>query len=254
MELHIKELDVKLGGIKEQIQDKYGAKALEFDINEFDPSISIDTVQQEIETLRYQLERLGDVNPLAIKEHQKEKERLEFLESQRADLLEARDQLIETIDKLNITARKQFMEVFEKIHLNFKRVFREFFDGGEAELSLVESRDPLEANIDIAVTHKGKRLNTLTLLSAGEKTLTAISLLFAIYLVKPSPFCILDEVDAPLDDLNIGRFTQALDLFAKDTQFILVTHNKKTMEAAKFLYGITMEEVGVSRVVSVRFA
>ncbi len=253
LELHIKELDVKLSGIQEQIQEKYGAAAPDFNINELDPATSIDTIQQEIETLRYKLERLGDVNPLAIKEHEKEKERLDFLESQRADLLDARDQLVETISKLNDTARKQFMEVFEKIHANFQRVFKEFFEGGEAELSLIESRDPLEANIDIAVTHKGKRLNTLTLLSAGEKTLTAISLLFAIYLVKPSPFCILDEVDAPLDDVNIGRFTQALNLFARDTQFILVTHNKKTMEAAKSLYGVTMEEVGVSKVVSVRF-
>ena len=253
LELHIKELDVKLSGIGEQIEEKYGKESVKFDINQLEPSVSIETVQQEIETLRERLERLGDVNPLAIKEHEKEKERLDFLLAQRDDLLSARDQLIETIEKLNTTARKQFMEIFEQIRINFQRVFREFFDGGEAELSLIESRDPLEANIDIAVTHKGKRLNTLTLLSAGEKTLTAISLLFAIYLVKPSPFCILDEVDAPLDDINIGRFTQALNLFAKDTQFILVTHNKKTMEAVKSLYGVTMEEVGVSKVVSVRF-
>ena len=136
---------------------------------------------------------------------------------------------------------------------NFQRVFQEFFNGGSAVLELVESRDPLEANIDINVTHKGKQLKTLTLLSAGEKTLTAISLLFAIYLVKPSPFCILDEVDAPLDDVNITRLTQALSLFSLYTQFILVTHNKKTMEAAKMLYGVTMEEVGVSKIVSVKF-
>jgi chromosome segregation protein len=145
------------------------------------------------------------------------------------------------------------METFEKIQFNFQRVFQEFFEGGKAELKLIESRDPLEANIDISITHKGKQLNTLSLLSAGEKTLTAISLLFAIYLVKPSPFCILDEVDAPLDDVNIGRFTKALNLFAKDTQFILVTHNKKTMEATNSIYGVTMEEQGVSKVVSVRF-
>ena len=145
------------------------------------------------------------------------------------------------------------MEVFEKIQRNFQRVFQEFFNGGTAELVLIESRDPLEANIDIIITHKGKQLKTLTLLSAGEKTLTAISLLFAIYLVKPSPFCILDEVDAPLDDVNISRLTKALSLFAKETQFILVTHNKKTMESAKMLYGVTMEEVGVSKIVSVKF-
>ncbi len=253
LELHIKELQVKQSSVEEQLVERYGQEALEFDIKDLDPSASVKDVQDEIESIRDKLERLGDVNPLAIKEHEKEKERLTFLTEQRDDLLSAKEQLMETIEKLNSTARKQFMEVFRQIQVNFQRVFREFFDGGSAELKLIESRDPLEANIDIAVTHKGKRLNTLTLLSAGEKTLTAISLLFAIYLVKPSPFCILDEVDAPLDDVNIGRFTQALRLFSKDTQFILVTHNKKTMEAANSLYGVTMEEQGVSKVVSVQF-
>ncbi|MFN2127847.1 MAG: chromosome segregation protein SMC, partial [Anaerolineales bacterium] len=125
--------------------------------------------------------------------------------------------------------------------------------GGEAELRLLENGDPLEANIDISVRIKGKRLSTLNLMSAGEKTLTAISLLFAIYLYKPSPFCILDEVDAPLDDVNISRYTRALKEFSRNTQFILVTHNKMTMQSAEAMYGITMEEPGVSKVVSVKF-
>jgi chromosome segregation protein len=253
LELRIKEFQVKLSSIREQLEEKYGKEALQLDLKSLDPAISIQDIQTEIEDIRLKLERLGDVNPLAVKEYDKEKERLDFLESQRADLLSARDQLLETIHKLNTTARKQFMETFQKIQINFQRVFQEFFEGGKAELMLVESRDPLEANIDIEITHKGKQLNTLSLLSAGEKTLTAISLLFAIYLVKPSPFCILDEVDAPLDDVNISRFTKALNLFSKDTQFILVTHNKKTMEAAHSIYGVTMEEQGVSKVVSVRF-
>jgi len=253
LELRIKELQVKLGSVQEQLQEKYGDQALEFDLKTIDPNISVHEVQNEIEEIRLKLERLGDVNPLAVKEYDKEKERLEFLNSQRDDLISARDQLLETIHKLNTTARKQFMETFVKIQVNFQRVFQEFFEGGKAELMLIESRDPLEANIDIAITHKGKKLNTLTLLSAGEKTLTAISLLFAIYLVKPSPFCILDEVDAPLDDVNISRFTKALNLFSRDTQFILVTHNKKTMEATDSIYGVTMEEQGVSKVVSVKF-
>jgi chromosome segregation protein len=253
LELRIKEFQVKLSSIREQLEEKYRAEALQFDLKSLDPAISIHDIQTEIEEIRLKLERLGDVNPLAVKEYDKEKERLDFLESQRSDLLSARDQLLETIHKLNTTARKQFMETFEKIQVNFQRVFQEFFEGGKAELKLIESRDPLEANIDISITHKGKQLNTLSLLSAGEKTLTAISLLFAIYLVKPSPFCILDEVDAPLDDVNIGRFTKALNLFSRDTQFILVTHNKKTMEATNSIYGVTMEEQGVSKVVSVRF-
>lgn len=253
LELRKKEIQVKLSTIQEQMNEKYGDVEKEFDIKDLNPAVAIPDVQREIENLRIKIERLGDVNPLAIKEHEKEKERLDFLNNQRNDLLEARDQLVETIEKLNTTAREQFVEIFEKIQINFERVFQEFFDGGHAELVLIESKDPLEANIDIQVTHKGKKLNTLTLLSAGEKTLTAISLLFAIYLVKPSPFCILDEVDAPLDDVNISRLTQALRQFSRDTQFILVTHNKKTMEAAGSLYGVTMEEVGVSKVVSVRF-
>ncbi|MCK6620444.1 MAG: chromosome segregation protein SMC [Calditrichaceae bacterium] len=253
LELRIKELQVKLANVSEQVVEKYGAAALEFDIKSLDPALSLAEVQTDIDELKEKLERLGDVNPLAIKEHEQEKERLTFLTTQREDLLSARDQLLETIQKLNSTARKQFMDTFKLIETNFQRVFQEFFEGGKAELLLIESRDPLEANIDISVTHKGKQLNTLSLLSAGEKTLTAISLLFAIYLVKPSPFCILDEVDAPLDDVNIGRFTKALNLFARDTQFILVTHNKKTMEATDSIYGVTMEEQGVSKVVSVKF-
>ena len=253
LELHSRELEVRLNTIQEHVRENYGEEALNFDIKELDPALSINGVQEELEEFRRKIEALGDVNPLAIKEHDKEKERLDFLNSQRDDLLSARDQLLETIEKLNTTARKQFMEVFQQIEVNFEKVFSEFFTGGHARLKLVESRDPLEANIDIAIHHKGKDLTTLTLLSAGEKTLTAISLLFAIYLVKPSPFCILDEVDAPLDDVNISRFTNALGQFADDTQFILVTHNKKTMEATDSIYGVTMEERGVSKVVSVRF-
>jgi chromosome segregation protein len=141
----------------------------------------------------------------------------------------------------------------EKIEENFKVVFNRFFENGEGSLKLEESIDPLEANIEIMVRPKGKRMQTISLLSGGEKALTAISLLFSIYLVKPSPFCILDEVDAPLDDVNINRFTQALQEFSDNTQFIVVTHNKRTMESARTLYGVTMEEEGLSKLVSVKF-
>ena len=252
LELQIKELQVKKTSMAEQLQEKYGKSTAEVELEKLGPSLTVNQVQAEIEELREKLERLGDVNPLAIKEHEKEKERLDFLKSQKEDLVSAEDQLMETIHKLNTTARKEFMNAFSKIRENFKKVFGEFFENGEGDLLLVESRDPLEANIDFTITHKGRQLNTLALLSAGEKTLTAISLLFAIYLVKPSPFCILDEVDAPLDDVNITRYTHAIKRFSKDTQFILVTHNKRTIEATQSLYGITMEEPGVSKVVSVR--
>ncbi len=252
LELRIRELEIKRDSQAEQIQDKYGIEAVTSGEVEIDQTLTIAAVQEELETLHKKLEGLGDVNPLAIKEHEQEKERLDFLKTQQADLLTAEAQLLETIGKLNQTARKQFLDTFTKIRTNFQQVFAEFFEEGQGDLILVENHDPLEANIEFSITVKGKKLNALSLLSTGEKTLTAISLLFSIYLVKPSPFCILDEVDAPLDDLNITQFTRAIKRFSRDTQFILVTHNKRTMEAVGSLYGITMEEPGVSKVVSVR--
>ncbi len=254
LELSIKELEVKLKGQQEQMDERFGDELDHF-IKEYPlpEDLISQTAQENISTLRQKIESLGEVNPLAIKEHDSEKERLDFLKSQQGDLLEAESELLKTISKLNKTARELFLDTFEKINQNFQSVFSKFFEGGESELHLVEKDDPLEANIDISVRIKGRRLTTLSLMSAGEKTLTAISLLFAIYLVKPSPFCILDEVDAPLDDVNIRRFTHALEEFSGNTQFILVTHNKMTMQAAGAMYGVTMEEIGVSKIVSVRF-
>ncbi len=254
LELKIQEIEIKLNTQQEQYAAQYGEELNKLlQENPVPENITLAEMQAEIQKLRESIEALGEVNPLAVKEFDKEKERLDFLKTQQSDLLKAKTELLETISKLNKTARQLFMETFEKINNNFKSVFGKFFEGGEAELQLIENSDPLEANIDIIVHIKGKRLTTLSLLSAGEKTLTAISLLFAIYLYKPSPFCILDEVDAPLDDVNIARYTHALKEFSKQTQFILVTHNKMTMQAAQAMYGITMEEPGVSKVVSVRF-
>ncbi len=249
LDLKLKELEVKIQGQRDWLKENYGEDPLPEPVP---PDASVLSLQEELDQLKNKLASLGDVNPLAVQEHEKAKERLSFLKQQQGDLLEAERQLLETIERLNTTARQQFVETFEKIRTNFQQVFGDFFENGSGDLVLVDSKDPLEANIDITVKIKGRRLNTLQLLSAGEKTLTAISLLFAIYLVKPSPFCILDEVDAPLDDVNISRFTAALKRFTRDTQFILVTHNKRTMEAANTMYGITMEEPGVSKVVSVR--
>ncbi len=254
LELRIQEIEVKQRSQREQMIERHGEDLDKLIKTQPVPEqLTIPQAQEDVQNLRKKIESLGEVNPLAIKEHEKEKERLEFLKSQQSDLLEAKGELIEAITKLNKTARNLFMDTFQKINENFKNVFGKFFEGGEAELKLLENDDPLEANIDISVRIKGRRLSTLSLMSAGEKTLTAISLLFAIYLVKPSPFCILDEVDAPLDDVNISRYTHALKEFSNNTQFILVTHNKMTMQAAQAMYGITMEEAGVSKVVSVRF-
>ncbi len=215
----------------------------------FDPQ----TARARIDEIRRKIKMLGPVNMEAFAEYQTEKERLDVLVRQRQDLLDAEGQLLQTIETINATAQKQFLNVFENIRQNFIKIFTGLFDNSEADLKLAPNEDPLEAAIDILARPTGKKTQHIALLSGGEKTLTAISLLFAIYLVKPSPFCILDEVDAPLDDTNIDKFTKILRDFSADTQFIVVTHNKRTMEAAQNIFGITMQEAGVSKVVSVSF-
>lgn len=250
LELNIQENKMKSEVIKEKIKEEYN---VDISIGIPFEGINAEEYEQEIETIKYKIKQLGQVNPLAVNEYDTESKRLEFYQKQYDDLEQAIDSLQKTIDKINQTARKQFKETFEKIKTNFEKVFGSFFVNGEGTLALEEGADPLEADIDIFVRPKGRRVQTLTLLSGGEKTLTAISLLFAIYLVKPSPFCILDEIDAPLDDVNIKRFTDALKNFSNDTQFIVITHNKRTMEAADTLYGVTMEEEGLSKLVSVKF-
>ena len=250
LELKINENKYKAESIKEFIFKEYSQ-----DIESLIPyqGLNEQEVNEKIDLLKTRIKNLGAVNPLAVSEYDKEKERLDFLTKQRDDLLKAETSLLETIDKINKTARSQFTETFSAIKENFEKVFGSFFENGAGTLELDTSDDPLEADININVRTKGKQLQTLNLLSGGEKTLTAISLLFSIYLVKPSPFCILDEVDAPLDDVNILRFTDALKSFSNNTQFIVITHNKRTMEAASSLYGVTMEEEGISKLVSVKF-
>jgi chromosome segregation protein len=208
----------------------------------------------EVAEMRTEVRSLGAVNELALESYEEEKERLDFLTKQRADLELAEEKLLETIREINITASRRFFETFEEIRINFQRLFVDLF-GKEAAADLVLENpdDPLETAIEINARPRGKRPSTISQLSGGEKTLTAIALLFGIYLVKPSPFCILDEVDAPLDDANVERFMRLIREFSRETQFILVTHNKRTMEGADRLYGITMQEQGVSRLVGVKF-
>ncbi len=208
----------------------------------------------EAADLRKQIEKLGSVNPLALEEYEEEKERLDFLQTQQDDLERAEATLLETIREINQTAARRFDETFGAIQENFGRLFERLFgEGAAAHLQLADPDDLLESDIEIVAQPRGKKPSVLTQLSSGEKALTAIALLFAIYLVKPSPFCILDEVDAPLDDANTGRFMQLIREFAGETQFILVTHNKHTMELADRMYGITMQEQGVSQLVGVSF-
>lgn len=214
--------------------------------------VDIEAARVESERLKARLRSMGPVNLLALEEYDEESKRLEFLTAQYEDLERARTMLAETIEEINATAKKMFIKTFELVRKNFTSMFSRLFEGGEADLRLVEPSDPLDSAIEIVASPRGKKLGRLSLLSGGERALTAIALLFAIYMVKPSPFCILDEVDAPLDDSNVKRFIRMLREFAGRTQFIVITHNKVTMQAADRLYGVTMEESGISKVVSVR--
>jgi len=216
-------------------------------------SFPLGQVEELLEVRREKMEKLGPVNFAAVEEYEQKKSRLEFLEAQRDDLLQSKEHLLQAIDRINRTARRLFQDTFEKVRMSFKEIFVTLFEGGEADLELVKTEDPLESDVIIHARPKGKRVDSVSLLSGGERALTAIAFLFAVYLIKPSPFCILDEVDAPLDDQNIVRFVKLLERFQQKTQFIVITHNKLTMEAADHLYGVTMEESGVSRLVSVTF-
>ncbi len=218
------------------------------------PVLDLDLESLEHESARIvdQLEQIGPVNALAFEEYAEESKRLEFLIAQRDDLVAGRQSLQQAIREIDGTAKTMFVETFESIRLNFHKVFQTLFGGGECELHLTTPDDPLESEIEIHAAPRGKRTQRIHLLSSGERTLVATSLLFAIYLTKPSPFCLMDEVDAPLDDANVGRFTKLLDEFKVSTQFIVITHNPRTMQAADAVYGVTMQEPGVSTIVGVR--
>jgi len=250
IEKQINELESEERSVKERMEDRYHTKV---EPEKLDADYSAEELSREVESLRSRIDRMGPVNLAVKEEYEEEQERLDFLTDQRDDLLEAEEDLMETIERIDTQANKQFQDIFTQIRSHFMETFVKFFPGGEADLQLEDDADPLEADIQIHANPGGKKLQSLRMLSAGEKTLTAIALLFAIYLVKPSPFCILDEVDAPLDDRNSGIFTGVLEDFSKETQFIIVTHNKITMEAADYMYGITMQDEGVSKLVSVKF-
>jgi chromosome segregation protein len=214
--------------------------------------LDVETLQAESGRITEALESIGPVNALAVEEHAEEVKRLQFLTGQRDDLVGARQSLIQAIREIDGTARAMFLETFTAVQGNFQRVFQTLFGGGECELRLANPDDPLESEIDIHAAPRGKRTQRIHLLSSGERTLVAVSLLFSIYLTKPSPFCLMDEVDAPLDDANVGRFTRLLDEFKSGTQFLVITHNPRTMQAADAVYGVTMQEPGVSTIVGVR--
>jgi chromosome segregation protein len=217
-----------------------------------EPQLNIDELTLEIEKLKKRCESYGAVNLVAIEEFEELKGRYEFLTKQQSDLLTAREQLLSTIQKINRTTRQMFTDTFVKVNEEFKVYFRMLFGGGEAQLVLLDPENALECGIDIVARPPGKKLQNISLMSGGEKTLTAIALIFGVFKVNPSPFCVLDEIDAALDESNVGRFAGMLKEFAKIAQFIVITHNKSTMNAADIMYGVTMQERGVSRIVSVK--
>lgn len=258
------EADLRISELRSRMEHLRTRAANEFELElhipadgkplDLEEEFNLAEAREHAKTLKGKVQSYGAVNLLAFEEFEKESERQEFLQTQVNDLTESERTLQQTISEINEAAQKKFNETFEQIRINFIRIFKTLFlEGDEADL-LIGEGDPLEAGIEIIAKPRGKRPHSIDMLSGGEKTLTAIALLFSIYLVKPSPFCILDEVDAPLDDANIGRFVNLLREFSKDTQFIVITHNKRTMEAADTMYGVTMEEEGVSRIVSVQFA
>ena len=248
-EFKLNDLKQKIEIVFQQIKERYNTSVPDKLIVDD----SEDELAYQVEKIQRSLENIGPVNMAVQDEYNEDNERLNHLRKQRDDLVESEENLRETIQKIDRIARKKFQETFKHISKNYERLFNLFFEGGYGNLRLVGDPDPLEADIVIDAQPPGKRNTSLRLLSSGEKALTAISLLFAIYQVKPSPYCILDEVDAPLDDVNIHKFTKVLKQFADETQFIIVTHNKLTMEIANHMYGVTQEKKGVSKLVSVSF-
>ncbi|MFA5145079.1 MAG: AAA family ATPase [Candidatus Omnitrophota bacterium] len=252
LQMRDKDIDYKYRSIKDRLLQAY-----KIDLESLDNTATpedMNTVSQEIEKLKEKLDSYGTVNLVAIEEYDELKKRYDFLVHQQNDLLSAKESLHQAILKINRTTKQMFLETFEKVREEFRNYFRLLFNGGDAQVFLVDEQDPLESGIEIICRPPGKKLQNVLLLSGGEKSLSAIALIFAIFKVKPSPFCILDEIDAALDEANVTRFSGMLQEFTKTSQFIVITHNKKTIINANVMYGITMQESGVSKIVSVKFA
>jgi chromosome segregation protein len=250
----LNELKLQLAGMKERLN-------VEFRINLEDilgtartTVIQVEELQEKADRMKKRLENLGEVNPTAIEAFTEMKKRYDFIVEQKSDLVNAKESLLKTIEEVEITANKKFLDTFHLVRENFNKVFKSLFtEDDQCDLVLDNPDNIAECGIDVIAKPKGKRPASLSQLSGGERTLTATALLFAIYLIKPAPFCILDEVDAPLDDANVGKFTNMIRQFSDNSQFIIVTHNKMTMSTVDVIYGVTMQEPGVSKLVSVDF-
>ena len=210
-------------------------------------------VESLVHDLKRKIESMGPVNVDAIEEYDELEERHNFLRNQHDDLVNSKAELLAVIERINEETQRRFSETFAQVRLNFRDMFKELFgEKGQADLTLIDENDPLESGIEVIAKQPGKKLQSITLLSGGERSMTAVALLFSIYMIKPSPFCVLDELDAPLDESNIGRFVKVLYRFIDRSQFIIVTHSKRTMARADVMYGVTMEEFGVSKPVGMR--
>ncbi|MFN8243258.1 MAG: chromosome segregation protein SMC [Ferruginibacter sp.] len=248
------DLKLQLAGMKERLNVEF---KVDLDTIIDEPRTTdtpLEDLKEKNERMRKRLENIGEVNPTAIEAYTEMKKRYEFILEQKNDLVTAKDSLMQTIQEVEATANQQFLDTFNQVRENFQKVFKALFtEDDTADMVLSDPENLADTGIDIVAKPKGKRPSSIGQLSGGEKTLTATALLFAIYLIKPAPFCILDEVDAPLDDANVGKFTQMIKKFSENSQFIIVTHNKMTMSAVDVIYGVTMQEPGVSKLVPVDF-
>ena len=250
-EIRFSEVQLKLQHLQDSMRERYGA-TLSTSMGTVPEEFPKEEMSKRLAELKTALEGFGEVNLMALEEYQELKQRHDFLTEQQSDLQQALDTLRKAIVRINRTTTKRFLETFHLVNEKFKEVFVRLFKGGQASLILLDEQDPSTTGVDIIAQPPGKKLQNIDLLSGGEKALVATALLFGLFMIRPTPFCLLDEVDAPLDDANINRFIELVKDFSKTSQFILITHNKKTMETANTLYGITMETPGVSKVVSVR--
>ncbi|MFN8277526.1 MAG: chromosome segregation protein SMC [Chitinophagales bacterium] len=249
------ELKLNLTGLRERLSVEFNVNVNDIINEELDPKLDREDISADHEKIKKRIEGFGEINPMAVEAYNEMKERYDFIVAQKKDLEDAKTSLLDTIKEIDDSAREQFLEAFYKVRESFIRVFRTLFsEEDQCDLYLVNPDDPLESKIEIIAKPKGKRPTVIDQLSGGEKTLTATALLFSLYLLKPAPFCIFDEVDAPLDDTNIAKFNKIINEFSNDSQFIIVTHNKQTMSSVEAIYGVTMVEQGVSRVVPVNFS
>jgi chromosome segregation protein len=248
------DLKLQLAGMKERLRVEFRVNLEEILDDPRTSETPVEDLQEKSDRMKKRIENLGEINPTAIEAYEEMKKRYDFIDEQKNDLVTAKDSLLQTIAEVETTANQKFLDTFNRVRENFQNVFKALFtEDDQCDLVLEKPDNLAETGIDIIAKPKGKRPASIGQLSGGERTLTATALLFAIYLIKPAPFCILDEVDAPLDDANVGKFTKMIREFSENSQFIIVTHNKTTMSTVDVIYGVTMQEPGVSKLVPVDF-